>query len=38
VLAGTRGPALAASVLARATRAFARLEQGLADYSPRRRG
>jgi AcrR family transcriptional regulator len=38
VLGGIRGPALAASVLARATRAFARLEHGLADYSPRRRG
>ena len=34
VLAGHRGPALAARVLAQATRVFAVLEAGIADYPP----
>ena len=36
VLAGHRGPALAARVQAQATRVFAVLEAGIADYPPRR--
>jgi hypothetical protein len=34
VLAGHRGPALAARVQAQATRVFAVLEAGMADYPP----
>jgi AcrR family transcriptional regulator len=37
VLAGHRGPALAARVQAQATRVFAVLEAGMADYPPKRR-
>jgi len=37
VLAGIRGPKLASGARAQAKRAFARLEQGLADYGSRQR-
>jgi AcrR family transcriptional regulator len=37
VLAGSRGPKLASGARAQAKRAFARLEQGLADYGSRQR-
>jgi hypothetical protein len=37
VLAGTRGPELAALARTQATRAFDRLERGLGDYAVRAR-
>jgi hypothetical protein len=37
VLAGRRGPELAATVRKQGKRAFARLERGLGDYAVKRR-